>query len=129
GLGYDVPAICKDGFEAIEKAVELQPDLILMDIRLGEGMDGIECAERIRARLDIPVIYISAHVDQRVLERARPTRPAGFINKPFTTKGLLTAIHLALHRAEDAAATRGAEPESRLPEAVITADADGRIGF
>ncbi len=129
GLGYDVAAICKDGFEAIEKAIELQPDLILMDIRLGEGMDGIECAQRIRAQFDIPVIYISAHVDQRVLERARATRPAGFINKPFTTKDLLTAIDFALHRAGDAPPTLSADAPSRALEAVVTADADGRIGF
>jgi PAS domain S-box-containing protein len=129
GLGYDVTAIAKDGFEAIEKAEELKPDLILMDVRLGEGMDGIETAQRIRARHDIPVIFISAHVDHKLLERARTTRPAGFINKPFTTKDLLTAIDLALHRDDPRTEEPIADLDERTQEGVITADSEGRVGF
>jgi two-component system cell cycle sensor histidine kinase/response regulator CckA len=60
GLGYDVVGIAKDGNEAIERARELRPDLILMDIRLGDGIDGIEAAHRIRTQYDIPVVYVSA---------------------------------------------------------------------
>ena len=71
GLGYDVMAIATDGNEAIEKAGELRPDLILMDIKLGEGMDGIEAAHRIRAQFDIPVVYVSAYADRELLDRAR----------------------------------------------------------
>ncbi len=134
GLGYDVSAIAKDGFEAIEKAAALKPDLILMDVRLGEGMDGIETAQRIRARHDIPVIYISAHVDLKLLERARATRPAGFINKPFTTKDLLTAIDLALHREHSPLTSPNHESvneaaDERPTDGVITADSEGRVGF
>lgn len=132
GLGYDVTAIARDGFEAIEKAAELHPDLILMDVRLGDGMDGIEAAQRIQAEHDIPVIYISAHVDQKLLERARATHPAGFINKPFTTKDLLTAIDLALHRSQKPAAEgqgEAASPEDKPKDGVITTDHEGRIGF
>ncbi len=134
GLGYDVSAIAKDGFEAIEKAGELKPDLILMDIRLGEGIDGIETAQRIRARHDIPVIYISSHVDLKLLERARSTRPAGFINKPFTTKDLLSAIDLALHRdhpprPNEVLTGAGEDASARPKDGIITADSDGRIGF
>jgi len=132
GLGYDVTAIARDGFEAIEKAAELHPDLILMDVRLGEGMDGIEAAQRIRSTLDIPVIYISAHVDQKLLERARATYPAGFINKPFTTKDLLTAIDLALHgRARGATVERGhdAANDPAAADGLVTTDGEGRISF
>jgi len=132
GLGYNVMAIAKDGFEAIEKAAELNPDLILMDVRLGEGMDGIEAAQRIRATLDIPVIYISAHVDQKLLERARATHPAGFINKPFTTKDLLTAIDLALHgHGRAPAGQRGVEAanDPSAADGIVTTDGEGRISF
>ena len=135
GLGYDVSAIAKDGFEAIEKASELMPDLILMDVRLGDGIDGIEAAQRIRSRHDIPVVYISAHADLKLLARARATRPAGFINKPFTTKDLLTAIDLALHREADYLDDldlhlgRDATSGERPKDGVITADSDSRIGF
>ena len=130
GLGYDVTAIAKDGFEAIEKAAELQPDLILMDVRLGEGMDGIEAAQRIRSTLDIPVIFISAYVDQKLLERARATHPAGFINKPFTTKDLLTAIDLALHgygRNGEAERVTDAANDPSAADGLVTTDGEGRI--
>ena len=135
GLGYAVLAIAKDGAEAIEMATELRPDLILMDIRLGDGMDGIEAAHQIRQHLDIPVVYVSAYVDQKLLERARLTHPAGFINKPFTTKDLLTTIDLALfQRSERALAANpvNAVANEQQPEnkdAVITADVEGRINF
>ena len=137
GLGYAVLAIAKDGAEAIEKATELHPDLILMDIKLGEGMDGIEAAHQIRLHLDIPVVYVSAYVDQKLLERARLTHPAGFINKPFTTKDLLTTIDLALFQRSErdlaaaptnAIAITSAE-QLENKDAVITADVEGRINF
>lgn len=136
GLGYAVMAIAKDGREAIEKATELHPDLILMDIKLGDGMDGIEAAEQIRAVLDIPVVYVSAYVDQKLLERARETHPAGFINKPFTTKDLLTTIDLALfQRGERRAEPRAigivpnAAAEEPGKEAIVTSDIEGRVNF
>ncbi len=137
GLGYDVSAIAKDGQEAIDKAAELQPDLILMDIRLGEGIDGIEAARRIRSKQDIPVVYLSAHVDQQLLDRARSTRPAGFINKPFTTKDLFTAIDFALnnhgqapafrpHDGTLASASAQAEHDS---DGLVSTDGEGRISY
>jgi DNA-binding NarL/FixJ family response regulator len=131
GLGYDVLAIAKDGTEAIEKARELRPDLILMDIKLGDGMDGIEAARHIRTQYGIPVVYVSAYADRELLDRARATRPAGFINKPFTTKDLLTTIKLALDR-EKADRRAGEVPAARgggESDPVLTADLDGRVTF
>jgi PAS domain S-box-containing protein len=128
GLGYDVAGIAKDGTEAIEKAGQLRPDLILMDIRLGDGMDGIEAAHRIRAQYDIPVVYVSAYADPALLDRARATEPAGFINKPFTTKDLLTTINLALHRQRQAKKARVPDEEP-ASEGVITTDRAGLITF
>ncbi|MGE0482529.1 MAG: response regulator [Gammaproteobacteria bacterium] len=124
GLGYDVLDIARTGDEAVEKATSLRPDLILMDIRLGEGIDGIEAARRIRAKIDIPVIYVTAYADRELLERARDTHPAGFINKPYTTKDLLTTINLAL--AQENIPPR---PLVLLRDGVITAARDGRIEF
>lgn len=124
GLGYGVLDIAKDADEAIAKAATLKPDLILMDVRLGDGMDGIEAAQRIRNEFDIPVIYVTAYADRALLDRARATHPAGFINKPFTTKDLLTTINLAL--TQDVPPPR---PSIPLREAVLTADRSGRISF
>lgn len=135
GLGYDVMAVAKDGLEAIAKASELQPDLILMDIKLGDGIDGIEAAQLIRAKSDIPVVYVSAYVDQKLLARARKTHPAGFINKPFTTKDLLTTIDLALFQRSERALAVSArisstdDHDDENKEAVVTASVEGRVNF
>ena len=124
GLGYGVLDIAKEADEAISKAVVLKPDLILMDIRLGDGMDGIEAARRIRTELNIPVVYVTAYADRELLDRVRETNPAGFINKPYTTKDLLTTINLALDQE-----TTQPRSTTLLREGVVTADRHGRISF
>ncbi|GAH55098.1 unnamed protein product, partial [marine sediment metagenome] len=70
---------------------ETQPALVLMDIVLEGDMDGIEAAEHVRHRFNIPVIYLTAYADQKTLERAKLTEPFGYIIKPFEEKELYTA--------------------------------------
>lgn len=98
GLGYTVPAIAATGEEAFDLANSTRPDLILMDIRLAGEMDGVTAAELIRAHFDIPVIYLTAYVDDETVERAKLTEPLGYIPKPFETRQLHTAIEMALYR-------------------------------
>ena len=129
GLGYDVAGVAASGKEAVSKAEELLPDLILMDIKLGDGIDGIEAALQIRDSLQIPVVYVSAYADQEILARARATEPAGFINKPFTTKDLLTTIDLALHAHRESAAAAPSPASAGEPEGVVTTDLAGSITF
>lgn len=97
-LGYVVPAIVATGVEAITKATELHPDLILMDIRLRGDMDGIQAAEQIWTTLQIPVIYATGFSDRDTLERAKLTRPFGYILKPIEERELYAAIETALHQ-------------------------------
>ena len=92
GLGYAVTGMASSGEEAIRKAEELHPDLVLMDIVLGGDMDGIEAAEIIRARFNIPVVYLTAYADEKRLERAKVTQPFGYILKPFDDKQNLENI-------------------------------------
>ncbi|MDZ8186164.1 MAG: response regulator [Nostoc sp. ChiSLP02] len=101
-FGYTVPIIASSGEEAINKAVEISPDLVLMDIKLKGKMDGIEAAQEISKRLDIPVIYLTAYADDNTLERAKITEPFGYLLKPFKEKELKTNIEIALikHRLE-----------------------------
>jgi len=97
-LGYPVLGIVSSGEEAMEKAEELGPDLVLMDIVLKGGMDGVEAAEEIQARLKIPVVYLTAYADDETLERAKVTQPFGYIVKPFEERELYTSIEVALYR-------------------------------
>lgn len=98
GLGYEVPAVAHTGEDAIQKAAQTSPDLILMDINLRGEMDGIEAAGRIRERADIPVIFLTAYSDQATLDRAKLTSPMAYLIKPFEESELRTAIEVALWR-------------------------------
>ncbi|BAQ66640.1 hypothetical protein GM3709_3405 [Geminocystis sp. NIES-3709] len=97
-LGYNVPMFVDSGEKAIEKALEIKPNLILMDIRLIGEMDGITAAQKIIETLDIPIIYLTAHGDEKTLERAKTTQPFGYIIKPFTEQELRIAAEIALHK-------------------------------
>lgn len=97
-MGYTVPVIASSGEEAIKKARENNPDLVLMDIVIHGGMDGIETAEQIRASLDIPIVYLTAYADEKTLERAKITEPFGYIIKPFKERELQITIEIALYK-------------------------------
>jgi CheY-like chemotaxis protein len=97
-LGYAVSGVASYGEEAIEKAGEMRPDLVLVDIRLKGGMDGIEVAEEIIARFDIPIVYLTALADENTLQRAKLAKHYGYIGKPFDERELEVAIEAALHR-------------------------------
>lgn len=95
-LGYQVPALAANSQQALEQAHQHRPDLVLMDIYLGDGPDGIEAADTLQTELRIPVIYVTAHADADTLARARRTRPLGYINKPLRENDLRTTLELAL---------------------------------
>jgi two-component system cell cycle sensor histidine kinase/response regulator CckA len=97
-MGYEVPELASTGEEAVQKADQLRPDLVLMDIVLKGHLDGIEAARTIRERFDIPVIYLSAYEDENTLGRARLTEPFGYLLKPYEEKELHTTIEMALHK-------------------------------
>lgn len=96
--GYDVLGYVGSGEEAIQKASECSPDLILMDIVLYGEMDGIEATAQIKDRFNIPVVYLTAHSDDTTLEMAKITEPYGYIIKPFEDRELLVAIEIALYK-------------------------------
>ena len=101
-LGYTVSSVVSSGEEAIQKAEKDKPDLVLMDIMLKGKMDGIEAASQIRSCYNIPIIYLTAYADEKILERAKITEPFGYIVKPFVNEDLKIAIEIALykHRVE-----------------------------
>lgn len=96
--GYSVPLIVDSGERAVQRAAELGPDLVLMDICMRGTIDGVEAARRIRERFDIPVVYLTAFADESVLRRARETQPYGYVIKPYGEDQLHTSIEIALDR-------------------------------
>ncbi len=97
-MGYEVVGLALTGPEALELAERTVPDLVLMDIRLKGPLSGIETAEHLRARRDLPVIYLTAYTDQLTLERARISEPFGYVVKPFEDRELNITIEIALYR-------------------------------
>lgn len=97
-MGYDVLRIVSNGNDAIRTAQNEQPDLILMDIMIQGNIDGIETATRIRTKIDIPVIYLTANADESTLERAKVSDAFGYLIKPFEEKELNTTIEMALYK-------------------------------
>jgi len=97
-LGYSVTGIARSGEVAIDKVRETRPDLILMDIHLAGPMDGIEAARQIHSLFGIPVIYMTAHADDELLERAKVTEPYGYILKPYNERELHSVIEMAHYK-------------------------------
>ena len=97
-LGYTIPAIVSSGEAAIEKMSKTCPDLVLMDIKLKGDMDGVEASEQIQVRFDIPIVYLTAYSDEKLLKRARITEPFGYVIKPFKERELLSMIEMALYK-------------------------------
>ncbi len=98
GLGYEVLSIMTRGEEIVDRAAELMPDLILMDIMLEGDMDGVDAARIVKDRIDIPVIFLSAYSDEVTIQRAKISEPYGYVLKPFNGKDLHTAIEMALYK-------------------------------
>lgn len=96
-LGYEVCGTCASAEEVLESVAHLAPDMILMDIMLRGAMDGIEAADIIRHRHGLPVVFLTAHADRPTLERAKVTKPFGYILKPFDDRELHSNIEMALY--------------------------------
>jgi len=131
-LGYTVGARAATGQEAVQRCEATRPDIILMDILLPGEMDGIQAAEIIRQRFDIPIVYITASSDDATLSRAKVTEPFGYILKPFDERGLYSTIEMALYKHQSEKRIRNSEERFRLlyenaPVAFQSLDADGHL--
>jgi|GEM_PF-6143186 len=122
-IGYLVIADASSGENAIEKAAELRPDLILMSIRIAGEMDGVEAAGRITVSLDIPVVYLTPRLTPEIRERAKITEPFGYVLHSCGSRELHLIIETALDKHRTT--RRLQERESLL--AIIAQDASGRL--
>jgi CheY-like chemotaxis protein len=95
---YNVTFVIEDGETAVEKALSTKPDLILMDIFLKDSIDGIEVAQRIKRKVDIPVIFLTADSSKDTIQRAKITEPFGYLVKPVDSSVLITNIDLTLQK-------------------------------
>lgn len=133
-LGYDVVATVSSGEQSIAKAEQLKPDLVLMDIILKKEMDGIEAADIIVKRFNIPVIFLTAHSDDATLKKAKVSEPYGYILKPFDERDLLTNIEIALYKHKMETRLKMSEQWfsttlKSIGDAIIATDNKGNVKF
>ena len=97
-MGYRVCGIAASGEEAIRKIAETKPNLVLMDISIQGDMDGIDTALLITENQRIPIIFLTAYADQKILARAKINAPYAYIVKPFEDRELHSNIEIALYK-------------------------------
>ena len=133
-MGYTVIDHVMTGAEAVERAEQTDPTLVLMDVRLDGPMDGVEAARRIRASRSLPVVFVTAYSDDDTLERATETTPYGYIVKPFDRRELYATLEVArrthaLQRRVEQARDDLHQLLNGLRQGTALTDADGRLTF
>ncbi|HEX7670054.1 MAG TPA: response regulator [Polyangiaceae bacterium] len=133
-LGFDAFAIASSSTEAILRASERCPDVVLMDIRIKGERDGVQTAEILERQFDVPVVYLTAHADEATMARARRTGPYGYLLKPVKTAELRNAIEICLYRREMEKRLRERErwfstTLESIADAVVAVDLSGTITF
>src|SRR5262249_54988474 len=96
------------------------PDLVLMDVQIEGPIDGVETARRIPAELMVPVVYLTAHADDHLLQRARFTKPYGYVIKPVNCRDLHATLQMALERRATDLALK--ESQQRLQMALAASE-------
>lgn len=96
-LGYTITGICDNGADALESLAQIRPSLVLLDIQLSGGVDGVDIAHIINEKYQIPFVFLTSNSDLKTIDRVKRTHPAGFIIKPYTPSDLESAIEIALH--------------------------------
>lgn len=99
-VGYEVLGIFDYAEEAMPYILKEQPDLLLLDIELAGEMSGVELAEIVKLKTEIPFLFITSFFDKATIDKVERTNPAAYIVKPFQEKNLLVNIELALHKTQ-----------------------------
>jgi len=98
-FGYSVPDIVSNGEDTVNKVIELQPDLVLMNIVLKGDEEGIGLASEIK-KLNIPVVYLTGHYNEHLFEKAMLTDPYGYLIKPCNIHNIMSTIEIALQKSK-----------------------------
>ena len=99
-LEYEVAGVADSGEAAVEMALDVKPDVILMDIVMDNGMDGIEAAGKIMESVDCAVVFVTGHGEEEIFERAKQVEPHGYVLKPYTPMDVRAAIEIGHHKKQ-----------------------------
>lgn len=134
GLGYEAIQTTSDAKEAIKIAESERPNLVLMDVMLSGETTGVAAAEIIYSQLNIPVVYLTAYADETTLQRAKETKPFGYLLKPFEERELKSTVEIALYKFQMEMKLKDRERWlftilKNVEDGVIAADQKGNISF
>jgi len=134
GFGYDVPPTASTMAAALQSVAHFRPDLVLMDVRLKGGDDGVVTAAAIRERSSVPVVFLTSHADEATLSRAQVVEPFGYLLKPFNDFELRATVQMVLQRSRrEETITRQSKiltvAVNGSPEAIVAVDVDGKVLF
>ena len=126
--GYEVVGEAGDGQEAVDLAEALQPDLVIMDVKMPRR-DGIDAAAEIAAKRIAPIVVLTAFSQRELVERARDAGAMAYLVKPFSMTDLIPAIELAVSRFSEIAALERevADLGERLETRKLIERAKGRL--
>lgn len=96
-IDYEVLGIAYDKEMALDALVHHSPDAAILDVNLGDNLDGIEIGKLINEKYQIPFLYLTSYANREILDLLKPTRPYGYIVKPFDEKDLLTGLEIAIY--------------------------------
>ncbi len=132
-LGYAVSGLAATGEDAIAMAEREPPALVLMDISLGAGMDGIEAAHHMQD-MGLPVVFLTAFADETTLTRAKESGPYGYLLKPYDERTLHSTIEMALYRHRMEQELKASESRMRAIiehalDLIVILDPSGRVAY
>lgn len=120
-IDFEVSGVAYDSDAALLELAENTPDIVLLDVNLGSELDGIDIAAIINKKYQIPFIYLTSYADRATVDRAKHTRPMGYIVKPFDERDLFTTLEIALHNFSQA------QPKIELDLEVLNAKLLGKL--
>ena len=132
--GYEVVGLAATVDRALTLARERDPDLLLVDLRMGQGDAGIGAAELLRDQCKAPVVFMTGFSSEEIFNRAKAVRPAGFLRKPFSAWELQAAVenaieHARLQRELESRGGKFLDTLRGLSDVVVASGLDGKITF
>lgn len=111
-MGFDVVGIAISATGALSFLETAKIDLVLLDISIKGGMNGIELANTINEKYHLPFVYLTSHSDPKTVQQAVKTKPSGYIVKPFESPDIYTSVLLALNTEQEATPVNSEKVES-----------------
>lgn len=133
-LGYIVDGISHSATEAIIHLQSNQPDLVLLDITLGQEQSGLQVAEYLRQKTLLPFIFLTSHSDKSTLDKAKKYLPNAYLLKPFNDTDLLTTIEIVIYSHRQQVLKSEIKPifetlNRKLPTAITDREFDILVGI